>query len=76
MTGMAFGAAECHPDSALGRALQLSWWIWAVSGFTVRVDGQDRQIPANDVAAIDFTGRSVSSCRLGQAQRWGSAADA
>lgn len=25
-------------------------------GFTVRVNGQERQIPANDVAVIDFTG--------------------
>ena len=29
-------------------------------GYTVRVDGQERHIPTNDVAAIDFTG-SVSS---------------
>ena len=28
-------------------------------GFTVRVDGQERQIPANDVAVIDFTGGTV-----------------
>ena len=26
------------------------------SGFTVRVNGQERQIPANDVAVIDFAG--------------------
>jgi hypothetical protein len=25
-------------------------------GFTVRINGQERQIPANDIAAIDFTG--------------------
>ena len=30
-------------------------------GYTVRVDGQERQIPANDVAAIDFTGGSISN---------------
>lgn len=30
-------------------------------GYTVRVDGQERQIPANDVAAIDFTGGSIST---------------
>jgi len=30
-------------------------------GYTVRVDGQERQIPTNDVAAIDFTGGSISS---------------
>ncbi len=29
-------------------------------GFTVRVNGQDRQIPTNDVAVIDFTGGSMS----------------
>ena len=28
-------------------------------GFTVRVNGQERQIPQNDVAAIDFTGGSI-----------------
>jgi hypothetical protein len=30
-------------------------------GYTVRVDGQERQIPANDVAAIDFTGSTISN---------------
>ena len=29
-------------------------------GFTVRVNGQDRQIPQNDVAVIDFTGGTMS----------------
>ena len=29
-------------------------------GFTVRVNGQDRQIPTNDVAVIDFTGGTMS----------------
>jgi len=28
-------------------------------GFTVRVNGQDRQIPQNDVAVINFTGGSI-----------------
>ena len=31
------------------------------SGFSVRVNGQDRQIPTNDVAVIDFTGGTVSN---------------
>jgi hypothetical protein len=30
------------------------------SGFAVRVNGQDRQIPTNDVAVIDFSGASMS----------------
>ena len=30
-------------------------------GYTVKVDGQQRQIPTNDVAAIDFTGGGVSN---------------
>jgi hypothetical protein len=30
------------------------------SGFTVRVNGQERQIPTNDVAVIDFTGAGMS----------------
>lgn len=29
-------------------------------GFTMRVNGQDRQIPQNDVAVIDFTGGTMS----------------
>jgi len=29
-------------------------------GFTIRVNGTERQIPANDLAAIDFTGGTVS----------------
>lgn len=29
-------------------------------GFTVRVNGQERQIPTNDVAVIDFTGAAMS----------------
>jgi hypothetical protein len=31
------------------------------SGFSVRVNGQDRQIPTNDVSVIDFTGGTVSN---------------
>jgi hypothetical protein len=30
------------------------------NGFTVRVSGQERQIPTNDVAAIDFGGGNIS----------------
>ena len=29
-------------------------------GYTVRVNGNERQIPQNDVAVIDFTGGSMS----------------
>src|SRR5438034_11049274 len=29
-------------------------------GYTVRVNGQERQIPQNDVAVIDFTGGTMS----------------
>ena len=31
------------------------------SGFTIRVNGQDRVIPTNDVALIDFTGGTMSA---------------
>jgi hypothetical protein len=31
------------------------------SGFTVRVNGQERQIPTNDVSVIDFTGATMSN---------------
>jgi hypothetical protein len=40
-------------------------------GFTVRIDGQERRIPANDVAVIDFTGGGTSQSdwdRLGSGQ--------
>ena len=30
-------------------------------GFTVRINGQERQIPTNDVAVIDFTGGTMSN---------------
>ena len=30
-------------------------------GFTVRINGQERQIPTNDVAVIDFTGGSMTN---------------
>jgi hypothetical protein len=30
------------------------------SGFTARINGQERQIPTNDVAVIDFTGGGIS----------------
>ena len=55
------GAGERHADAALGRADQRrSSSIWAASGFTIRVNGTERQIPANDVAVIDFTGGTMS----------------
>jgi hypothetical protein len=31
------------------------------SGFTIRVNGQDRMIPTNDVAVIDFTGGTMNA---------------
>lgn len=31
------------------------------AGFTIRVNGQDRTIPTNDVAVIDFTGGTMSA---------------
>ena len=31
------------------------------AGFTVRINGQERQIPTNDLAVIDFTGGSMSN---------------
>lgn len=41
------------------------------AGFTVRVDGQERQIPTNDIAVIDFTGGGGSQSdwdRVGNGQ--------
>ena len=33
-------------------------------GFTIKVNGQERQIPANEVAVIDFTGNAVTDAEL------------
>ena len=59
--GRGSGAGECHAHAAFGRdGSAVSSWIWAVSGFAVRVNGADRQIPTNDVAVIDFAGGSMT----------------
>ena len=38
-------------------------------GFTVRVNGQERQIRTNDVSVIDFTGGGTLADRLGSPER-------
>ena len=41
-------------------------------GFTVRINGAERQIPTNDVAVIDFTGGTMSDADWSRIDRTGS----
>jgi hypothetical protein len=60
LTGMAFGQVSATLTTKSGQQMAVQVVDLGASGFAVRADGQDRQIPANDVAAIDFTGGSPS----------------
>jgi len=61
LTGMAFGQVSATLTTRSGQAMPVQVVDLGGSGFTVRVDGQDKQIPPSDVAAIDFTGGSVAT---------------
>ena len=56
LTGI--GAAQENATIVLRSGEQLSGQVVDLggAGFTVRVSGQERQIPTNDVAVIDFSG--------------------
>jgi hypothetical protein len=60
LTGMAFGQVSATLTTKSGQQMAVQVVDLGASGFAVRADGQDRQIPANDVAAIDFTGGTPS----------------
>ena len=61
VTAIAFGQQSATLTLRSGERLSAQLMDLGGVGYTVRVDGQERQIPANDVAAIDFTGGSISS---------------
>jgi hypothetical protein len=60
MTAIAFAQQSATLTLRSGERLSAQLMDLGGVGYTVRVDGQERQIPANDVAAIDFTG-AISS---------------
>jgi hypothetical protein len=61
LTGTAFAQPSATVTLRSGERLSAHIVDLGGSGYTVRVDGQERQIGTNDVAAIDFTGGSVSN---------------
>ena len=61
VTAIAFGQQSATLTLRSGERLSAQLMDLGGVGYTVRVDGQERQIPANDVAAIDFTGGSIST---------------
>ena len=60
LTGMAFAQQSATLTLKSGERLSAQLMDLGGVGYTVKVDGQERQIPANDVAAIDFSGGSIS----------------
>jgi len=61
LTGLAFAQQSATVTMRSGDKVSAELMDLSGVGYTVKVDGQERQIPANDVAAIDFTGGSISS---------------
>jgi hypothetical protein len=61
LTGMAFAQESATVTLRSGEKLTAQLLDLSGVGYSVRVNGQDRQIPANDVAAIDFTGGTVAN---------------
>jgi hypothetical protein len=61
LTGTALAQQSATLTLRSGERLSAQLMDLSGVGYTVRVDGQERQIPANDVSAIDFTGGTVSS---------------
>jgi len=66
MTGLA--SAQTSASITLTSGEQLSAELMDLSGvgYTMKVNGQERQVPANQVAGIDFTGSSISSSDWGK----------
>ncbi len=61
---LAIGVAQAQENATLtlrsGESISGQLVDLGGVGFTVRVNGQERQVPQNDVAAIDFTGNAIS----------------
>jgi hypothetical protein len=66
MAALSFAAVSWAQENATitlrsGERLTVQVMDLGGVGFTVRVNGQERQIPTSDVAVIDFTGGSLNS---------------
>jgi len=61
LTGMAFAQVGATLTTKSGQTMSVQVVDLNASGFAVKADGQDKQISPNDVAAIDFTGGTVSN---------------
>ena len=61
LTGTAFAQPSATVTLRSGERLSANIVDLGGSGYTVRVDGKERQLGTNEVAAIDFTGGSVSN---------------
>lgn len=61
LTGMAFAQVGATVTTKSGQTMSVQVVDLNASGLAVKADGQDKQIPTNDVAAIDFTGGAASN---------------
>jgi len=61
LTGMAFGQVSATITTKSGQTMPVQVVDLGASGFAVKAEGQDKQLSTNEVAAIDFTGGTVSS---------------
>jgi hypothetical protein len=61
LTGLAFAQQSATVTLKSGERLSTQLVDLSGSGYTVRVNGQERQIGQNDVAAIDFAGDTIST---------------
>jgi len=61
LTGLAFAQVGATLTTKSGQTMSVQVVDLGAAGFAVKADGQDKQIAASDVAAIDFTGGTVSN---------------
>ena len=61
LTGLAFAQQGATITLKSGERLSAQLMDLGGVGYTVRVNGQERQIAPNDVSAIDFTGDTIST---------------
>ena len=60
LTGVAYAQSSATLTMRSGEKVSGDLIDLGGVGYTVRVNGNERQIPQNDVAVIDFTGGSMS----------------
>lgn len=60
LSGMAFAQVGATLTTKSGQTMAVQVVDLGAGGFAVKADGQDKQINASDVAAIDFTGGTIS----------------